>query len=397
MIIMKKQGQLSPNKKTKKPTVIDLFSGAGGLSLGAVRAGFDVVAAIDNDKNAMKTHSINFPSSKHILADITQLTGANIRKLSGINRAQIWGVIGGPPCQGFSTIGHKNADDSRNKLFVKFFHLVSELQPLFYVAENVPGIMNSKYDHIRDTATNYVRDYINLPPIIVNASEYGAPTIRTRMFFIGYKNDDRILPITTQIIEDSKIPEILKTTSGQALEGLPGDISTLLLNNGEAEVSCDYFEQHNRHIQNSFFFQRVVNCRPSGVGDSTYVERYENQHIVNGCIRTIHTKDVISRFEKLQHGQTDKVSKQTRLSPERFCLTLRAGTGPEKGSFQAVRPIHYQYNRVITPREAARLQGFPDWFKLPNTIWHGFRQVGNSVSPIVAERLLSSIYQRLIL
>ena len=93
--------------------------------------------------------------------------------------------------------------------------------------------------------------------------------------------------------------------------------------------------------------------------------------------------------------QQDRISKSTRLDPQGFCPTLRAGTGPEKGSFQAVRPIHYQYSRVITPREAARLQGFPDWSKLPDTIWHGFRQIGNSVSPIAAERVLSAIFQKL--
>lgn len=78
-----------------------------------------------------------------------------------------------------------------------------------------------------------------------------------------------------------------------------------------------------------------------------------------------------------------------------FCPTLRAGTGPEKGSFQAVRPIHYDEPRVINSRKAARLQGFPDWFKLPPTIWHSFRQIGNSVSPIAAEAVLKVIYDHL--
>lgn len=83
------------------------------------------------------------------------------------------------------------------------------------------------------------------------------------------------------------------------------------------------------------------------------------------------------------------------MDPNAFCPTLRAGTGPEKGSFQAVRPIHFSEARVINPREAARLQGFPDWFVLPNTIWHSFRQIGNSVSPIAAEAILKVIYMRL--
>jgi DNA (cytosine-5)-methyltransferase 1 len=104
---------------------------------------------------------------------------------------------------------------------------------------------------------------------------------------------------------------------------------------------------------------------------------------------------VIARFSELEHGQQDIISKAYKLKPDGFCPTLRAGTGPDRGSYQAVRPIHYEASRVITPREAARLQGFPDWFEFHKTIWHSFRQIGNSVSPIVAEKILSVIHQRL--
>ena len=110
----------------------------------------------------------------------------------------------------------------------------------------------------------------------------------------------------------------------------------------------------------------------------------------------IRSQAVKDRYAKLEYGKQDKVSKSTRLNPDSFCPTLRAGTGPDKGSFQAVRPIHYEHARVITPREAARLQGFPDWYKLPNTIWHSFRQIGNSVSPIAAEQIFRAIFQKLI-
>ena len=119
------------------------------------------------------------------------------------------------------------------------------------------------------------------------------------------------------------------------------------------------------------------------------------QDEVNGFLPTVHTDKVAQRYANLAYGQKDEISKSTRLNPDGFCPTLRAGTGPEKGSYQAVRPIHYKEARVIMPREAARLQGFPDWFCLPDTIWHSFRQIGNSVSPIVAEQVLSVIFQKL--
>jgi DNA (cytosine-5)-methyltransferase 1 len=93
----------------------------------------------------------------------------------------------------------------------------------------------------------------------------------------------------------------------------------------------------------------------------------------------------------LQYGKMDSRTKSVRLDPNGFCPTLRAGTGPEKGSFQAVRPIHYSRPRVITPREAARLQGFPDWFQFDTTKWHSFRQIGNSVSPLVSEFIMTKV------
>lgn len=377
------------------PNVIDLFAGAGGLSLGASRAGFNVVAAVELEPHAIATHMTNFPHSRHIQNDIMQLTGETLLTLSGIQAEQLDGIIGGPPCQGFSSIGHGEVDDARNTLFVKFFELVEEIQPPFFVAENVPGIMNAKYDQIRRTAFDHVRDYHLLAPIKVDASEYGAPTTRTRIFFIGFRDDERIEPFTVADIERRKVAIDQKTTVRKALEGLPSDIRYRPNNAGIRHLSDEYFNQDMPHIQSPFFYERATGMRPEGLGDPDYIRQYANQHKVNGFFPTQHTEKVRKRYSQLKYGQQDRVSKSTRLNPNGFCPTLRAGTGPEKGSYQAVRPIHYAYARVITPREAARLQGFPDWFKLPETIWHGFRQIGNSVSPIVAEQVLLAIYQKL--
>ena len=110
-----------------------------------------------------------------------------------------------------------------------------------------------------------------------------------------------------------------------------------------------------------------------------------------GASETRHSKKVIERYSEIKQGETDRFSKSRRIDPDGFCPTLRAGTGRDKGSYQAVRPLHPTENRVITPREAARLQGFPDWFQFHPTKWHSFRQIGNSVSPILAEYILSVI------
>lgn len=378
------------------PKVIDLFAGAGGLSLGASRAGFNVVAAVELEPHAIATHMANFPNSRHIQNDIMELTGETLLALSEIQAEQLDGIIGGPPCQGFSSIGYGEVEDIRNTLFVKFFELVEEIRPPFFIAENVPGILNSKYDQIRRTAFEHVRDYHLLAPIKVDASEYGAPTTRTRIFFIGFRDDARIEPFTVADIERMKVAVDQKTTVQKALEGLPSDIRYRPNNTGIRRLSDEYVNQNVPHIQPPFFYERATGMRPEGLGNPDYIRQYENQHKVNGFFPTQHTKKVRKRYSQLKYGQQDRISKSTRLNPNGFCPTLRAGTGPEKGSYQAVRPIHYAYARVITPREAARLQGFPDWFKLPETIWHGFRQIGNSVSPIVAEQVLRAVYQKLI-
>lgn len=377
------------------PYVIDLFAGAGGLSLGASRAGFHVVSAVEIDKHAISSHEENFPNTRHIQKDILQLSGEELLRLSGVTANQVSGIIGGPPCQGFSSIGHGNVNDVRNTLFVKFFELVEEIHPAFFVAENVPGIMNGKYDEIRQTALAHVADYTVLPPVCINASEYGAATSRTRFFFIGYLNDGRINPITVTDIEHMKIPPAQRTTVRKALEGLPANVEYTPDCTGIIALHPDYCRVNAPHIQSDFFYQRMTGMRPAWIGNINYVNQYENFHLVNGFLPTNHSEAVKERYSKLQYGKQDRVSKSTRLNPDSFCPTLRAGTGPDKGSFQAVRPIHFDYARVITPREAARLQGFPDWYKLPNTIWHSFRQIGNSVSPIAAEQVLRAIFRNL--
>lgn len=387
---------MQEGRRCALPNVIDLFAGAGGLSLGAARAGFNIAAAVEIEAHAIESHRVNFPHTVHIQRDIMTLGGDELLQLAGIQRHNLTGIIGGPPCQGFSSIGQGDVDDIRNRLFIKFFELMEELQPTFFVAENVPGIMKPKYDEIRSEAFDHVANYHILEPICVNASEYGAPTVRTRYFFIGYLDNGQIDPLSANDITAMQVPEALRTTVRQALEGLPSDIRYRNKNSsGLKKLTQNYIDM--AHVQSDFFYQRVVGMIPEGVGNEEYINAYRERHIINGFYPTKHTSDVRTRYARLIPGQQDKISKSTRLDPDGYCPTLRAGTGPEKGSYQAVRPIHYDRARVITPREAARLQGFPDWYKLPETIWHGFRQIGNSVSPIAAERVLSAVYQKLTL
>lgn len=367
----------------KSMNVIDLFSGVGGLSLGASRAGFNVKAAIELDPHAIASHALNFPKSVHIQEDISDLTAKYIRERIGPH-VKIDGIIGGPPCQGFSYIGRGDPNDSRNKLYTHFFRLVSEFEPSFFLAENVPGIMQEKFKPLREFSLSLVNEKYNiLHPIKVKASDYGAPTIRTRIFFIGIKKD------FVNISEDSFKPDNIKSvTVKEALQGLPESIDHgwQREEDGWREIIRNNYGQFYSHL-----WEKI----PDGVGDKESIEKLAS-NIVSGCLGTIHSPKVIERYKGLAFGQIDKISRSARLDPNGFCPTLRAGTASDKGSYQALRPIHPYADRVITPREAARLQGFPDWFRFHSTKWHSFRQIGNSVSPIVAEFFLKRLYTHLL-
>ncbi|KDE34374.1 methyltransferase [Kosakonia radicincitans UMEnt01/12] len=360
--------------------VVDLFSGVGGLSLGATRAGFNLAGAVELDKHAIFSHALNFPKSTHLHNDVSKLTAQDI--LSACNISEIDCVIGGPPCQGFSYIGKGNAEDSRNELYVHFFRLVSELSPICFMAENVPGIMSEKYNAVREKAFSLVSDRYNiLHPIKVNASNYGAPTTRTRIFFIGFRKD-----FITQLKESDFFPKNTneQTLVKDALYGVPRVIKKewQTEKQGWRVVKMD---------REGYFFDRLWGHIPEKVGDAESLIKL-SKGFVSGFMGTVHTDEIISRYNKLSYGETDRISRSQRLDPNGFCPTLRAGTGSDKGSYQAVRPIHPTQARVITPREAARLQGFPDWFRFHPTKWHSFRQIGNSVSPLVAEAMLLPLY-----
>ncbi|HWX17378.1 MAG TPA: DNA cytosine methyltransferase [Chthoniobacterales bacterium] len=367
-----------------KPKVIDLFAGVGGFSLGAARAGFEVAVAIDLDRHAVAAHKKNFPHTQHPRRNIVNLSGADVLRLAKLKKEKLVGIIGGPPCQGFSTMGRRRKNDSRNSLFFHFFRLVSETRPLFFVAENVPGILAPKYEAIRRSALKLVDHYYNVAgPFTLCPSNFGAATVRPRVFFVGIAKRSR-----AKLSPEDFTPCATrrKTLVKTALAGLMPNIKATWQNE---ESSWRQIKQSN----SKFFF--AINRFCESTGDPSAVQRFVDKLEASGFLGTQHTVDVVERFAAVDPGKTDKVSKFPRLSWDGLCPTLRAGTDHRRGSYQAVRPIHPKKNRVITPREAARLQGFPDWFQFSPTKWHSFRQIGNSVSPLLAEKLLDTIRKKL--
>ena len=363
------------------PRILDLFCGVGGFSLGAARAGFNVVAGVDNDARTIKAHNSNFPHCNHVTADIASLSGTDLLRKANVSGEVLHGVIGGPPCQGFSRIGRRNSHDERNTLFSHFFRLVSEIKPHFYVSENVPGILDPEFAQLRTEALDFVDSYTNIGPLALNASDFGVPTSRQRVFFIGY------LPDQMGALEEGSFspPEgVSKMTVRTALSGLRKKISSewQTEEQGVRYLTC-------RPV--GLFWNKVFAEVPPRVGNQESVHQLIDEDLVSGCLGTRHTKKVTKRFASLAEGEVDKPSRAVRLRRAGTCPTLRSGTGPERGSFQALRPIHPTEPRVITPREAARLQGFPDWYIFDSTKWHSFRQIGNSVSPILGECVMAAI------
>jgi DNA (cytosine-5)-methyltransferase 1 len=369
------------------PSVIDLFCGIGGLGLGAARAGFHLALAVDKDSTLLDVHRMNFPSNEHLESDVSTLTGSEILAAAKLDDCRSFGLIGGSPCQGFSRIGRRETNDARNVLFLHFFRLVSELRPLFFVAENVPGITDPKNRPLVDRARAMVGSgYTMLDPMVLDASEFGAPTIRKRVFFVGYVSD-RFERLEAADFYGEKWTQ--KTTVETALAGLPRRLKATWL-------SDDVGWRPLRVVKHGPYWTKIYGDIPAAAGDKEALDRFRERRLVSGCIATEHTSQVVKRFGNVLEGQVDLVSRAQRLRRNGHCPTLRAGTGSDRGSFQALRPIHFQEPRVITPREAARLQGFPDWFRFGATKWHAFRGIGNSVSPFVSEAIFRTIYRKLV-
>lgn len=342
--------------------LVDLFCGCGGFSLGAHKAGFEVVSAYDVDRTLTSSYPLNFPDTKLFHRDISTLTGQEILANAG---CVIDGVFGGPPCQGFSSIGRRAKDDPRRSLLQDYFRIVHELDPSFFVMENVQGLTYADALPELHEAVAQVSDrYDILGPQIWDASEFGAATKRARMFMIGIRKDWDA-PISEHAINSQKRPA---TTVLSAI----ADISSAMPTDSE-----DEFDRW--HLRDDTELSDYA------------LEMRADDAVITGHKSTAHTEAVIKRFSSVAPGGIDSVGRHPRLKWDGLCPTLRAGTGSDKGSYQAVRPIHPTEDRVITVREAARLQGFPDSHLFHSTTWHSFRMIGNSVSPVISRAIFAAI------
>lgn len=365
--------------EAEAPKVVDLFCGAGGLLLGTHEAGFEVVLAVDNDEDLTSSFSLNFPrvDLQHLDMLDEPMTGLD-RNLNG---TQIDGVVGSPPCQGFSNMGARDVADPRNALLGRFMRAVDVLRPKFFLMENVPGLAHQRNSSVLESALELLPSHYKvLDGVVLNAADYGAPTDRPRLITIGY-NPGCVDDI---VVDDLEAAEAANhVTVRDAIADIPSPLPTNDLDSLPYRSSRDL----------SLYAKRMRAVPSAGLSNDEARELLRRGY-VTGVQGTVHSPAVSERFANVPVGKCDQVSKYRRLEWSGRAPVLRAGTGRDRGSFQAARPIHPEEPRVITVREAARLQGFPDWFRFSNAKWHSHRMIGNSVSPVFAEAVLSVIRQR---
>jgi DNA (cytosine-5)-methyltransferase 1 len=364
------------------PSIVDLFCGCGGFGLGAELAGFRTIAAIDIEPNLQSSYRLNFPGTKVVEGDISQIDKDCWRDIIGSNRPD--GVIGGPPCQGFSRMGKRDQSDKRNQLIFEFYRQVNILQPKFFVMENVEGILDSYGTEILSSALEtLIEPYEILGPFLVDAADFGAATRRRRAIVIGYLPDE-IATLSQDLFTQPHSSQ--RSTIRDAIFDLPDPIET---SKSSGQFGLAKLPEGGAEL--SSYARRARSLPKDGMGWDKAIE-WMKEGLVTGFFSTQHTPVVRQRFGNVEQGKVDSISKYPRLKWDGISPTLRAGTGSDRGSFQAVRPIHPDVPRVITVREAARIQGFPDWFVFHPTKWHSFRMIGNSVSPVVSTHILSKLF-----
>jgi DNA (cytosine-5)-methyltransferase 1 len=377
-----------------RPIGIDLFAGAGGMSLGFEQAGFDLVGAVEIDPIHCAVHKFNFPETPVISRSIEGLTGKEVRRLLGIGSRKVDCVFGGPPCQGFSLIGQRALEDPRNRLVEDFVNLVADLDARTFVFENVKGLtVGSHKNFLAELVDAFDQAGYNvrLPWRVLDAAGFGVPQHRERLILVGAKKGTRLPEYPTIRTNPADRPMPLNDLPvGPTCEDAIGDLP-----NAEAFAS----------LVNTDWVRTSAFKKPSGYARalrgitkhaSNYgYERAWDAGILTSSARTVHSAISRRRFEETIPGTVEPISRFFKLSPPGLSNTLRAGTDGARGAFTSPRPIHYAHSRCITVREMARLHGFPDWFRFHATKWHGARQIGNAVPPPLAQAIAESIMDSL--
>lgn len=343
-----------------KYNVVDLFCGAGGLSYGFERAGFNVLLGVDNDTAALKTFEFNHKNSKSICGDITQISYDDIRNVIGEQNIDI--IVGGPPCQGMSLSGPRKFEDPRNRLYLSYIRLVKEIQPKAFVIENVPGLVTLFGGEIKN---NIIHEFRKMGYIIeyriLCSSDYGVPQTRRRVVFVGYKLGEFEYPSKqvkqVSCIEAlSDLPPLAEAIGDPEMPywTAPQSEYQKLMRKQSKSVKNHIAANHSDNVKNT------IALIPPGGNYKTLPEGYEST-------RNFHVA-------------------WTRFPDNKPAPTIDTGHRHH---------FHYKYNRVPTVRECARIQSFPDNFIFFGNKTQQFRQVGNAVPPLMAEQIALQVIKLL--
>jgi len=338
---------------------IDLFSGCGGMSLGFENAGFKVLLGIDFDKKALETFEKNHKNSKIIYNDITKISyKTDIKKI--LKNEKIDVIIGGPPCQGMSLSGPRKFNDPRNKLYLSYIRLVKEIEPKAFVIENVPGLLGLFKGAIKD---NILKEFskigYSMKYNVLCASNYGVPQKRKRVFFIGIKGteNDFEFPLADKMeisceMALSDLPQ-LKDSIGEQIQHYtkaPQNRYQKNMRVNSNTIKNHIAANHSEKVKN------IISFVPDGGNYKNLPEEYMGSRNFNVA--------------------------WTRFSRNKPAPTIDTGHRHH---------FHYEYNRVPTVRECARLQSFPDNFIFYGSKTEQFRQVGNAVPPLMAQKIAESL------
>jgi DNA (cytosine-5)-methyltransferase 1 len=342
----------------KKFKIVDLFCGAGGLSVGFEDAGFETLLAIDNSTDAINTFNSNRKKEVAISKDIKSIDKVFFDE---INLGLINGVIGGPPCQGFSLAGDRIIDDERNELYRDFFKVVEILTPEFYVIENVTGILSLNNGVVKDDILNRANKLgYNGYFKVLNSVNFGVPQNRKRVFFVCIKKE----------LEKNRIFKF------------PNELS-IYYNSEDAISDLPSLEKSNQ-TRNYKFEPKNNYQREMRIG-SDYVENHE---------QTNHKEETVKLISYLKPGQSIKHLPPNLRGSRKYTSLLRRmdNSKPSNTIDTGHRTyFHYKENRIISVRESARLQSFVDNYHFKGSKISQFKQVGNAVPPKLSYALANQI------
>ncbi len=359
--------------KSPEMTAIELFSGAGGLSIGLEQAGFNIILANEIENDFAETFCLNHPDTKVLCADIHSIDfQEEIRRL-GLKKVSL--VSGGPPCQGFSTVSSKNRKDPRNSLFYEYLRAVKEIDPDYVIFENVSGFKRMYNGEAYHGLLNEL-DILGYSTHsdILEASDFGLPQIRQRTIVIGWKKhlSEVSLPVPTHADSSNLFGRPLKLSLMDAISDLP-PLGANDSNNRYATLPMNEYQEKLRGNAKT-----LTEHNSSNYGDKM-------KEILSLIPEFGSVNDLPERLRPKKYFSNT----YARLHPNRLSPTITRNFGTPSSS----RCVHPYQNRALSTREGARLQGFPDSYRFFGSKTSKNLQIGNAVPPVFGEVVAREIIE----